>query len=87
MKKVSKVIGITLGVIVVIGILIIILLKNTFLMSHPELKGEPEVDKWYRITPKDAKSSDGSEWHGNIELILKQKILNIQLFHQIFLIN
>ena len=68
MKKVLKVIGIIFGIIVVIGILIFILLKNTFLMSHPELKGEPEVNKWYRITPKDAKSSDGSEWHGIFKL-------------------
>ena len=50
MKKVLKVIGIIFGIIVVIGILIFILLKNTFLMSHPELKGEPEENKWYRIT-------------------------------------
>ena len=68
MKKVLKVIGIIFGIIVVIGVLIFILLKNTFLMSHPELKGEPEVNKWYRITPKDAKSSDGSEWHGIFKL-------------------
>ena len=68
MKKVLKVIGIIFGIIVVIGILIFILLKNTFLMSHPELKGEPEENKWYRITPKDAKSSDGSDWHGIFKL-------------------
>ena len=43
MKKVLKVIGIIFGIIVVIGILIFILLKNTFLMSHPELKGEQHV--------------------------------------------
>ena len=68
MKKGLKVIGIIFGVLVVICILIFIFLKNTLLMSHPELKGEPEVNKWYKITPKDAKSSDGSEWHGIFKL-------------------
>lgn len=48
--------------IVLIGAFVF--LKMTFLKSFPELKGEPEIGKWYRITPENAKSSDGSEWHG-----------------------
>ena len=50
-------------------------------MSHPELKGEPEVNKWYRITPKDAKSSDGSEWHGIFKLGKDKN--KVDAFHQI----
>lgn len=67
-KKLKIILSILLALAIIFGLLIFILLKNTFLMSHPELKGEPEVNKWYRITPKDAKSSDGSEWHGIFKL-------------------
>ena len=65
MKKFMKILGI---IVLVLGVIVFIILKNTILMSHPELKGEPEENKWYRITPKDAKSSDGSEWHGIFKL-------------------
>ena len=41
-----------------------VFLKMIFLKSFPELKGEPEVGAWYRVTPENAKASDGSEWHG-----------------------
>ena len=68
MKKVLKVIGIIFVIILVIGILVFILLKNTLLISQPELNGEPAINKWYRITPKEAKSSDGSKWHGLINI-------------------
>ena len=53
-----------LAVIVVLAIGIYIFLSKTFLMRHPELNGEPEIGKWYRVTPENAKSSDGTEWHG-----------------------
>lgn len=67
-KKLKIILSVLLALTIIFGILIFILLKNTFLMSHPELRGESEVNKWYRITPKDAKSSDGSEWHGIFKL-------------------
>ena len=53
-----------LAVIVVLAIGIYVFLSKTFLMRHPELNGEPEIGKWYRVTPENAKSSDGTEWHG-----------------------
>ena len=65
MKKFLKILGI---IILVLGVIVFIILKNTIFISHPELKGNPEINKWYRITPKDAKSSDGSEWHGIFKL-------------------
>lgn len=65
MKKFIKIIGI---IILILGALAFIILKNTIFISHPELKGNPEINKWYRITPKDAKSSDGSKWHGIFKL-------------------
>ena len=65
MKKFMMILGI---IILVLGVIVFIILKNTIFISHPELKENPEINKWYRITPKDAKSSDGSEWHGIFKL-------------------
>ncbi len=53
-----------LAIVVLVAIGIYIVLSKTFLTSHPELKGEPEIGKWYRVTPETARSSDGTEWHG-----------------------
>lgn len=68
-KKKKKHIGliialIILAVIVIGGVGIYIGLSKTFLMKFPELKGEPQIGKWYRVTPETAKSSNGKEWHG-----------------------
>ena len=65
MKKFMMILGI---IILVLGVIVFIILKNTIFISHPELKGNPEINKWYRVTPKDSKSSDGSEWHGIFKL-------------------
>lgn len=59
-----KIFGIILAIILVLVLAIFIFLKMTILKSFPELTGEPEIGKWYRITPENTKSSDGSEWHG-----------------------
>lgn len=59
-----KIFAILLAVILLLVIAVVVFLKMTFLKSFPELNGEPEVGVWYRITPENAKSSDGSEWHG-----------------------
>ena len=68
-KKKKKHVGliialVVLAVIVIVAVGISVGLSKTFLMKHPELEGEPEVGKWYRITPEAAKSSNGTEWHG-----------------------
>lgn len=59
-----KIFAIVMAVILLLVIAVVVFLKMTFLKSFPELNGEPEVGVWYRITPENAKSSDGSEWHG-----------------------
>lgn len=70
-----KILGIILAVILVLVVAIVIFLKMTFLKSFPELTGEPEIGKWYRITPKNTKSSDGSEWHGIFRKGSKNKVV------------
>ena len=61
LKKILILIGI---LITVIALGIMIFLKQTILISFPELKGEPEIGKWYEIPVEGAQSSDGSKWHG-----------------------
>ena len=77
-KKKHMVLTVMLIVLVVIIILVICIscgLSKTFLMKHPELEGEPEVGKWYRITPESAKSSNGTEWHGMIRKGSENKLV------------
>ena len=59
-----KIVAILMAVILLLVIAAVVFLKTTFFKSFPELNGEPKVGVWYRITPENAKSSDGSEWHG-----------------------
>ena len=64
-----------LVLLVIAAVAVGIILKKTVLVKHPELTGEPEVGKWYRITPEGTKSSDGSEWHGLIRLGTENKVV------------
>ena len=52
------------GVIATLGIGTFAVLKNTILMSFPELKGEPQVGTYYDVSPKGALTSTGKQWHG-----------------------
>ncbi len=65
-------------VIVAIAVLfaggVLFALSRTILIKQPELTGTPEIGKWYRITPEEAKSSDGSEWHGLIKVGKENKV-------------
>ncbi len=72
MKTVLIVIGV-IGLLV--GGIVLSILKKTILVKQPELKGTPEVGKWYRITPEGTQSSDGSEWHGLIRVGNENKLV------------
>lgn len=39
-----------------------IALKKTFLQEFPELKGNPEIGKWYEVAPEGAVSAKGSPY-------------------------
>lgn len=76
MKKVMKTVGIILiAVVIIAAIAVGVILGKTVFVRHPELKGEPETGKWYRITPDGTKSSDGSEWHGLIRVGTENKVV------------
>ena len=66
---------VVLALLLVAVVLVAVILGKTVLVKHPELKGEPEIGKWYRITPAGTKSSDGSEWHGLIRLGTEDKVV------------
>ncbi len=66
---------VALALLIVAVVLAAVILGKTVLVKHPELKGEPEIGKWYRITPEGTKSSDGSEWHGLIRLGTENKVV------------
>ncbi len=66
---------VVLALLIVAVVLVAVILGKTVLVKHPELKGEPEIGKWYRITPAGTKSSDGSEWHGLIRLGTENKVV------------
>ena len=55
------------GVIATLGIVAFVLLKNTILISFPELKGEPNVGTYYDVSPEGALTSTGKQWHGIIK--------------------
>lgn len=76
MKKVIKIIGVFLiSAVVITAVIVMVILNKTVLIKHPELIGEPEVAKWYRVTPEGTKSSDGSEWHGLIRIGTENKVV------------
>ena len=66
---------VVLALLIAAVVLVAVILGKTVLVKHPELKGEPEIGKWYRITPAGTKSSDGSEWHGLIRLGTENKVV------------
>lgn len=58
----KKILAIALIGLVILAIGAFIVLKHSFLQEFPELQGEPEVGKWYEVTPDGAVSADGSRW-------------------------
>jgi hypothetical protein len=75
-RHIGKIILIVvLALLIAAVVLVAVILGKTVLVKHPELKGEPEIGKWYRITPAETKSSDGSEWHGLIRIGRENKVV------------
>ncbi len=75
-RHIGRIILIVVPALLIIAIaLAAVILSKTVFVKHPELRGEPEIGKWYRITPEGTKSSDGSEWHGLIRLGTENKVV------------
>ncbi len=75
-RHIGKIIFIVaLALLIAAVVLAAVILGKTVLVKHPELKGEPEIGKWYRITPEGTRSADGSEWHGLIRIGRENKVV------------
>lgn len=70
MKKFLKVIGIILLII-----LIIVFIVFKFFLNYPNLKKNPEINKWYRVTSKEMKASDGSGYRAFFKKGSENKVL------------
>lgn len=58
MKKVFKILG-----IILLFILIILLCIYFFVLQYPEIKENPKTTKWYRVSDKEMKDSEGNSYH------------------------
>ncbi len=74
MKKALKVALKVIGII--IGVLLLALLCFYFLvLRYPNLRDNPQLDKWYRVAAAEMKSSDGSEYHAFFKKGSENKVL------------
>ncbi len=62
LKIVLSIIAILIAVVIVIVVCIGIKLEKV--TTRPEIRENPTVGGWYRITPEQAVNSDGTQWHG-----------------------
>lgn len=58
MKKLVKVLG-----IILLFILMITLCIYCFILQYPEIKENPKINKWYRVSSKEMKDSEGNGYH------------------------
>lgn len=70
MRKVFKVLGIILAIILVIALVV-----YKFVLQYPNLKSDPAAGKWYRVTNSEMKSSDGSEYRAFFKKGSENKVL------------
>lgn len=70
MKKALKIIRVIFAVILLIGLGVYM-----FVLQYPNLKENPKVDKWYRVTSKEMKSSDGSKYRAFFKKGSENKVL------------
>lgn len=84
-KQKNKKKFIILGVVLVLIIAVVLNfdkiinlgIELTLGREFPQLKGEPEINKWYAIDIDDAVSSDGSRWQGYIKKGSENKVMVI----------
>lgn len=70
MKKVLKVLG-----VILLALLVISLGIYFFVLQYPNLKENPKLDQWYRVTSSDMKASDGSSYRAFFKKGSENKIL------------
>lgn len=72
--KVIKVIAKVLGILLLIALIVAIAIYFLFL-RYPDLKEEPKVDKWYRISSDAMKDSEGGSYHALFKKGSENKVM------------
>lgn len=70
MKKALKIIGIILA-----AILVILLLVYIFVLNYPNLKKNPKIGRWYRISDRVMKDSEGGSYHALFKKGSENKVM------------
>lgn len=70
MKKVFKILGIIILVLVIIALYVYF-----FILQYPEIKNNPKVGKWYRVSDKAMKDSEGNSYHALFKKGSDNKVL------------
>lgn len=70
MKKVFKILG-----IIILVLLVIVLCVYFFILQYPEIKNNPKVGKWYRVSDKEMKDSEGNSYHALFKKGKENKVM------------
>lgn len=70
MKKAFKVIGIILLIL-----LVIVVSVSFFVLQYPNLKKNPTVGKWYRVTGREMKNSEGGKYRAFFKKGSENKVM------------
>ena len=70
MKKVFKVIGIILLILIIIALPVYFLV-----LRYPNLKKNPTVGKWYRVAANEMKDSEGHGYHALFKMGSENKVM------------
>ena len=74
MKKVLKMIGKILGIILLV-IFVIGIIVYAFVLQYPKLKDDPKIGKWYRVTTSEMKTSEGDKYRALFKKGSENKVL------------
>ena len=69
-KTLLKVLGILVAVALVIGLLV-----YSFVLQYPELKENPIIGKWYRVSDRSMKDSEGGSYHALFKKGSENKVM------------
>lgn len=69
-KKFLKVIGVILLILIAIAIAIYFIV-----LRYPEIKENPKIDKWYRVSSKEMKDSEGGSYHALFKKGSENKVM------------
>lgn len=70
LKKVFKIMGIMLGALVIIAVIV-----YCAVLRYPNLKNNPKINKWYRVSDSVMKDSEGNSYHALFKKGSENKVM------------